>query len=103
MSSPVPPSTEAAVGMDAETRARRRLAAEKAFYAHLTTYVIVIGALFIINALTGSRWWFFWPAIGWGIGILVHATATFGAGSFLGRDWEDKRLQELIDEERGRR
>ena len=102
MSSPVPPN-ETPDSTDFETRARRRLAAERGFYMHLSTYVIVIGALFVINALTGSRWWFFWPALGWGIGILVHAASTFGVGGFLGRDWEDKRLQELIDEERGRR
>ena len=61
------------------TRARRRLVAEKGFYVHLVTYVAVISGLFIINALTGSgRWWFVWPAIGWGVGLAVHALATFG-------------------------
>ena len=83
-----------------EQRARRRLAAEKSFYAHLTTYVVVIGALFLINALTNrSYWWFVWPALGWGIGILFHALSTFGSFGTLGRDWEDRRLKQLIDEE----
>jgi 2TM domain len=86
-----------------EQRARRRLVAEKGFYVHLVTYVAVISALFIINALTGSgRWWFVWPAIGWGIGIAVHALATFGLVGLLGRDWEDRRLKELMDEEQRR-
>lgn len=103
MSDPVQHAEESPAGTDAEARARRRLAGEKAFYMHLSTYVVVIGGLFVINALTGSRWWFFWPALGWGIGILVHAAATFGVGGFLGREWEDRRLQELIEEERSRR
>jgi hypothetical protein len=103
MSDRVQQAGNSPAGTEAEARARRRLAEEKAFYMHLSTYVVVIGALFVINALTGSRWWFFWPALGWGIGILVHAAATFGVGGFLGREWEDKRLQELMDEERGRR
>ena len=83
-----------------EQRARRRLAAEKSFYAHLTTYAVVIGALFLINALTNrAYWWFVWPAIGWGIGILFHAFSTFGTFGTLGRDWEERRLKQLIDEE----
>ena len=88
----------------AEQRARRRLAAEKGFYVHLVTYVTVITGLFIINALTGAgRWWFVWPAIGWGIGLTVHALSTFGLIGLLGRDWEERRLKELMDEEQRRR
>jgi hypothetical protein len=86
----------------AEARARRRLAAEKGFYVHLATYVIVIGSLFLMNAVSGSRWWFVWPALGWGIGILVHALVTFGLIGFMGREWERRRLNELIEEERSR-
>ncbi len=55
-------SVESNDPVGAEQRARRRLVAEKAFYVHLATYVIVISALFVINALTGhGRWWFVWP------------------------------------------
>ena len=86
-----------------EQRARRRLVAEKSFYVHLVTYVTVIGGLFIINVLTGSgRWWFVWPALGWGVGIAAHALATFGLGGLLGRGWEDRRMKELLDEEQQR-
>jgi 2TM domain len=84
-------------------RARRRLVSEKGFYVHLVTYVLVIAGLFIINVLTGhGRWWFVWPAVGWGIGIAVHALSAFGLIGLLGRDWEERRLKELIDEERRR-
>jgi hypothetical protein len=92
-----------ALEADAEARARRRLAAEKAFYVHLATYVAVIGGLFLIDAVTGPGWWFYWPALGWGVGVLVHGAATFGIGGFVGADWEDRRLRELIQQERERR
>ena len=101
-------STEPARSIDANDaasaeRARRRLVSEKGFYVHLVTYVLVITGLFIINALTGpGRWWFVWPAIGWGIGIAVHALSAFGLIGLLGRDWEERRLKELIEEERRR-
>ena len=88
----------------AEQRARRRLAAEKGFYVHLAIYVIVISGLFVINAVTGhGRWWFVWPAIGWGIGLTIHALSAFGMIGLLGRDWEERRLKELMEEEQRRR
>ena len=43
------------------------------FYSHLATYSIIIGFLFTIDVLSGSGWWFFWPMLGWGIGIAFHA------------------------------
>jgi hypothetical protein len=103
-------STDPAASIDsnavasAEQRARRRLVAEKGFYVHLVTYVVVISGLFVINALTGSgRWWFVWPAIGWGIGLTIHALSTFGLIGLFGRDWEERRLKELVEEEQRRR
>ena len=101
-------STEPAGSIDSNEsasaeRARRRLVSEKGFYVHLVTYVLVIAGLFIINVLTGNgRWWFVWPAVGWGIGIAVHALSAFGLIGLLGRDWEERRLKELIEEERRR-
>ncbi len=101
-------STEPAGSIDSNEaasaeRARRRLVSEKGFYVHLATYVLVIAGLFIINVLTGhGRWWFVWPAIGWGIGIAVHALSAFGLIGLLGRDWEERRLKELMEEERRR-
>ncbi len=88
----------------AEQRARRRLVAEKGFYVHLATYVIVISGLFVINVLTGhGRWWVVWPAIGWGIGLTIHALSTFGMFGLLRREWEERRLKELMEEEQRRR
>lgn len=64
----------------------------KGFYLHLAQYVVVIAALCAINLLTTPhRLWFYWPALGWGIGILAHAAAIFSWLPFLGVDWE-KRL-----------
>jgi hypothetical protein len=39
------------------------------FHAHLWSYTIVNGGLFLINVMTPGAWWFQWPLLGWGIGL----------------------------------
>ena len=52
---------------------RRRMA----FYRYLSSYIIVIGVLFLINSLTPGPWWFQWPALGWGIGLVFQLKTIF--------------------------
>ena len=47
------------------------------FYSHLWSYIIVNGALFIINNFTPGPWWFQWSVLGWGIGLAFHFKAIF--------------------------
>jgi len=39
------------------------------FHAHLWSYIIVNGGLFLINIMTPGPWWFQWALLGWGIGL----------------------------------
>ena len=40
-------------------------------------YAIVIGFLFVINALTNrDYWWVVWPALGWGLAIALKILKT---------------------------
>ncbi len=80
-------------------RARKRVEALKGFYTHAAVYVLVNTGLFVINLLAGGSWWFFWPLIGWGIGLAVHALNVFGSGNMLSRDWEERKTREFMDEE----
>ncbi|MBM3289858.1 MAG: 2TM domain-containing protein [Candidatus Hydrogenedentes bacterium] len=51
---------------------------KEGFYHHLRAYLIVNGALFFINLVTGADdLWFFYPLIGWGIGLAFHASNAF--------------------------
>jgi class 3 adenylate cyclase len=45
---------------------------KEAFKRHLRTYVVVIAFLFVINVITGGSYWFYWPALAWGLGLLLH-------------------------------
>ena len=55
------------------------------FKAHLRSYVLVIGGLWIIYGLTTQQhWghhihpWPIWPMLGWGIGLLSHYFSAYG-------------------------
>ncbi len=78
-----PQTLEAAIEEDKEEfekeRARKkRLLRRKAhFHRHLWSYLIVIGALLLINFLTPGPWWFQWPALGWGIGLAFNFKAAY--------------------------
>ena len=87
-------------------RAHARVQALKGFYTHAFAFVVVNIGLFIINLLTVSSgygpWWFYWPLIGWGIGLGVHALNVFGLGGRLGQDWEERKTRELMEKDQGR-
>jgi class 3 adenylate cyclase len=52
-----------------ESRADRD---RQGFKRHLRTYVGVIGFLFVIDVITGGGYWFYWPALAWGLGLFLH-------------------------------
>jgi hypothetical protein len=91
-------------GVDAEIyrRARERLAARRGFLAHLFVYCAVNAVLFLINLFTTGPWWFYWPLLGWGVGLATHGFVTFMPMGRLGRRWEDEAMAKLIEDERRR-
>ena len=81
-------------------RARKRVEDIKGFYTHLVVYVLVNLGLFILNLVTErGQYWFFFPLIGWGIGLVAHGVSVFGPGWFWGPDWEDRKIKELMDKD----
>jgi hypothetical protein len=52
------------------------------FRINLAAYVGVNLLLLVINLLTTpDHLWFYWPLVGWGIGIVAHGTAEHYAGA----------------------
>lgn len=83
-------------------RARRRVRELRAFYAHLTVFVGVNILLHVINFVTAPGvYWAFWPLLGWGVGLLAHALSTYRFMPFAGQEWEERKIRELMDKERG--
>ncbi|MFH0778114.1 MAG: 2TM domain-containing protein [Candidatus Eisenbacteria bacterium] len=81
-------------------RAKQRVEEIKGFYVHFSVYLIVNAGLVLINLLTSSHeLWFYWPLLGWGIGIVAHAVSVFGLGGFWGPEWEERKIRELMDKD----
>ena len=76
------------VDQDALERAKKKVDAKIGFYIHLTVYVGVNLLLLIINLATLPEprkgffqdFWFYWPLLGWGIGIVFHALGVYLTG-----------------------
>ncbi|MFI2744134.1 histidine kinase [Zhouia sp. PK063] len=77
-------------------KARKHVTELKEFYGGLVSYVVVIPFLAFINYKTfwGFQWFWF-PALGWGIGIAVQAFKLFGYRS----DWEERKIREILERE----
>jgi hypothetical protein len=79
--------------------AKKKVRGIKGFYIHLVTYILVNSLLFLINITTSpNHLWFYWPLFGWGIGVVMHAVYILGFGPWFGPDWEDKKIEEIMEQ-----
>ena len=76
-------------------KAKERVEKLKGFYGNLISYCCVIPVLIFINLSTGGFQWFWFPMMGWGMGVSFHAFDTFG----YGKSWEDKKIQQILNKE----
>jgi len=69
----------------------------KGFYIHLLQYLIIIHALFALNIWQDiGYYWAFYPALGWGLGVLMHALVVFERFSPWGADWEKQQVEKRL-------
>ncbi|WGH75821.1 2TM domain-containing protein [Tenacibaculum tangerinum] len=95
--------------------AKKRVDKIKGFYHHLLVYVVVnvfISAIIITGLMRDDKdtfteaisnfgvysTWLFW-----GIGIVFHWLGVFGTKSLFSKDWEERKIQEYINEFEDRR
>lgn len=91
-------------------RAKRRVDRLRAFYSHLTVYVIINTIITIIkinrNLNNGESFgeaffdfstflsWLFW-----GIAIAIHAFSVFGLPLILGENWEEDKIEQYMKQD----
>lgn len=85
-------------------KAHKQVQIIKGFYRHLLVYSIVMIVLIYINLRYSPQYlWFIWSMSGWGIGLVFHAMKAFNYTPFLGKDWENQKIKEFMEEENNRR
>ena len=56
----------------------RKVQRKLRFFSHLMMFVVINCLLIAINLLTTPQHiWAFWPILGWGIGLAMHALRVF--------------------------
>lgn len=82
-------------------KARKRVEEIKGFYGNLIAYIVVNIGFVVLNLLTSPKHlWFYWPMIGWGIGVAIHGMKVFNCLPFIGKDWEEQKIKEFMDKEK---
>lgn len=87
-------------------QALKRVKRIKGFYTHLVIYIVINIIILISNyqqlgpneSFFGIR--MFSTPIFWGIGLLAHGLSVFMPTILLGKDWEEKKINELMEKQK---
>ncbi len=86
---------------DQYQKAYKKVQNIKGFYTHLTSFVLVIGVVIFINLkYSPEHLWFFYPLLGWGIGVVAHAIGVFEILPYFGKDWEQRKIEQFMENEK---
>jgi hypothetical protein len=81
-------------------RAKKRVDEIKSFWTHFGIYVMVMVILVLVDRYADNipnTWWVQWPAMGWGIAIVIHAFTTYSP--FSTAAWEQRKIKELMEKD----
>lgn len=82
-------------------RAKKKAQNIRSFYMNLALYCIVIPILIIINLTYMPEFhWFYFSMLGWGTGLFFHAMEAFEWNPFFGKNWEERKIRELMDKQK---
>ena len=85
---------------DSYVRARKHVEELKGFYYSLISYCLVIPFLIFINyKFSWGFQWFWFPMLGWGLGLAIQAFRVYVNDGAFGRRWEERKLNEFMREE----
>ncbi len=82
-------------------RAVEKVEKLKEFYQNLASYCIVIPFLIFINLKFSPGFhWFWFPIFGWGVGLTFHFLEVNNYNIFLGKNWEERKIKEMMKEDK---
>lgn len=88
---------------DRYEKARKQVESIKGFYGNLISYILVNLFLAFINLkFSPDHIWFYWPMLGWGVGVLFHGIKVFNWFPFLNKEWEEKKIRQFMEEEKNK-
>ncbi|MAN58389.1 MAG: histidine kinase [Flavobacteriaceae bacterium] len=79
-------------------RAKQYVEKIKGFYTHLFIYLLIVPLLIWLNVTSNTNFpWALFPVLGWGLGILGHASEVGAVNFFFGKEWEARKIKEYMD------
>ena len=93
---------EAAREVELEQWAWQKVKSLRLLYSHLSIFVFGNVGLLLIDVSTPGEVWFYKVLIGWGLVAGLHTAYTYELLPWSSRDWEQRKVRELMDGERGK-
>lgn len=78
-------------------KAKERVKSIKEFYDDVLRTALIILLLAAVNYVTSEFPWAIFPAIGMSIGLLFKYLRTYEKNVFLGKPWEERKINELMN------
>lgn len=81
--------------------AKKHVKRIKGFYIHAIVYICVNLMIIASNSLVANDGFAdadgYITALFWGFGLLAHGLSVFGSDCFLGKNWEERKIQEILN------
>ena len=88
-------------------RAKKRVEEIKGFRIHLMVYLVINLLILLATGIQNFRqdepllrWHMLSTPFFWGIGLALHAGKVFGFNALFGKDWEERKIAEYMEEDR---
>jgi hypothetical protein len=84
-------------------QAQKRVKEIREFYQHLTVYLLCNPIVIVVNFMTSPGYlWCLWCLFGWGFSIVLHGLKVFGYSPFFNKEWEERKIKEILEKENNR-
>lgn len=82
-------------------KAKKHVKKIKGFYVHAIVYICVNLFIIISNSIESNKGFAdadgYMTALFWGFGLLAHGLSVFVPDFIMGKNWEEKKIQEYLN------